>query len=271
MPSPLTFGKNRALLRSTIYPANIAGLVTWWRTDTPGVFFQDSALTTPAVANGDPIGGWLDSWTGASHLLQATAAQRPTLELPAKNGYPGVKYDAVDDVLTVAVPAALLGNSYTYIAVAKHNSATADRGLLVVGTSGGAKQFMRWRSSGGTSINMQPNVAVTPTSSFSYTGTAALAPAAYQVATMRVSFAGTTASLSGFINGVPDGSNSLGGLTSLDYGASPIVMMGATNTAGSAPLNGTILEVLFFNRALDARDRMGVERYLGAKYSVGVA
>lgn len=61
--------------------------------------WQDSARTTPATADGDPLGAVDDLSGSARHATQATAAKRPTLKLAIKNGLPVVRHDGVDDYL----------------------------------------------------------------------------------------------------------------------------------------------------------------------------
>jgi len=78
-------------------PYGIPGAVAWYKADAE--VFQDSALTTPAVLDTDPVGGWKDQ-TGLNHAqIQATTTRRPTLRLNQKNGLPIVRFDGVDDYL----------------------------------------------------------------------------------------------------------------------------------------------------------------------------
>ena len=44
---------------------------TWLHTGAG--LFQDSALTTPAVSDGDPVGGWVNQGSDVSSFLQAVA------------------------------------------------------------------------------------------------------------------------------------------------------------------------------------------------------
>lgn len=61
--------------------------------------FQDSTLTTPAVADGDPVGGWQDRSAFLRNLQQTTAASRLTLKLAIQNGLPVIRNDGVDDCI----------------------------------------------------------------------------------------------------------------------------------------------------------------------------
>jgi lysophospholipase L1-like esterase len=69
----------------------MADLSAYWQNGT-GIY-QDSAGTTPATADGDPVGRWEDQ-IGGFHLTQATEAQRAllTAETPYK-AQPGVTFE----------------------------------------------------------------------------------------------------------------------------------------------------------------------------------
>ena len=83
MPNPLRF--RRALMGgATFTPASLPGLILWVKTDAG--LFQDSAFTTPATADTDPVGGWRDQSGQGNHLTQTTAGSRPTLKLAIQNG-----------------------------------------------------------------------------------------------------------------------------------------------------------------------------------------
>lgn len=61
--------------------------------------YEDSAKTTPAADDADPVGCWADLSGNANDFLQATAGKRPTLQLNEINGYPVIQFDGSDDIL----------------------------------------------------------------------------------------------------------------------------------------------------------------------------
>lgn len=78
-------------------PAALPSLAAWYTAD-PAYLFQErtgASATTPAAADGDPVGTWLDRSGNARHLTAATDAKRPTLKLVSGRWY--VRIDAVDD------------------------------------------------------------------------------------------------------------------------------------------------------------------------------
>lgn len=87
-----------------------------------GPFWQDSARTTPAVADGDPIGAWDDTSGNNRHALQATAGKRPLLKLGIVNGKPVVRFDGTDDTLVSTIVAAA---AQTVVLVTKKRSAVS--------------------------------------------------------------------------------------------------------------------------------------------------
>lgn len=87
-------------MRPGFSPGSLPGLQLWLRADT-GVF-QDPGLGTPALAAGDPVGGWRDQSGRGHHALQAAAASRPTLAPDAAGGRPALRFDGVDDWMRAA-------------------------------------------------------------------------------------------------------------------------------------------------------------------------
>ena len=84
----------------TFTPASLPGLALWLKAD--GTRWQDSARTTPAVADSDPVGCWDDASGLGNHVKQATSTKRPSLKLGVQNGMPAVRFDGIADFLTAA-------------------------------------------------------------------------------------------------------------------------------------------------------------------------
>lgn len=80
-------------VKAYIFPA-FAEII--WHKST---FWQDSAGTTPAVANGDVIGR-ADDWSGNNrHLSQGTTADKPTLDLTSE-AFALMSFDGLSDYLS---------------------------------------------------------------------------------------------------------------------------------------------------------------------------
>lgn len=82
-------------------PLWLPGLALWLDASDPTTLYQDSALTTLAAADADPVGGWKDKSGNARHALQATSSQRPALKLAQYGVYSAIQFDGVDDILSV--------------------------------------------------------------------------------------------------------------------------------------------------------------------------
>jgi len=67
-----------------------------WHYAGSGALFQDSGLTTPATADGDPIGGSTNQGSDSHSLIQATAGNKPTLKLNILNGEAVYRCDGGD-------------------------------------------------------------------------------------------------------------------------------------------------------------------------------
>src|SRR6266566_4353976 len=74
-------------------PGNIpqsTNLQGWWRADSNT--FQTSGLTTTAVADGDPVGGWVDISGASVAALQGITSRRGTLRLGAIGGKNAIQF-----------------------------------------------------------------------------------------------------------------------------------------------------------------------------------
>lgn len=112
-------------------PTDIAGLKAWFKAD--GTLYQDSARTTLAAADADPVGSWSDGSGQNNHASQATAGSRPLLKLGILNGRPVIRFDGANDRLQTAAFGAALAQPNTVFVVAKR-------------TGGGAEAFLDGRT-----------------------------------------------------------------------------------------------------------------------------
>lgn len=112
-------------------PNQIAGLSLWLDAADASTLFQDSALTTPAVADAAPVGGWKDKSGGGFNALQATAGFRPLLKKAVQNGRDVLRFDGVDDFLATLTLG--LSQPNTIYVVAKQTSKVANNARMVVG------------------------------------------------------------------------------------------------------------------------------------------
>lgn len=212
------------LARSSAFSPLSLSPVLWLKAD--GVVWQDSARTTLATADGDPVGAWDDASGNGNHVLQATASKRPLLKTSGGatgTGSKRVLFDGVDDFLQLL--SLNLGTSWM---------------ICLLTTRGGAEDyFFGAKAGGGGSL-------IT-----GYSG-----DAEYYGSPPRLVIAATNAIPSGF-HSVCVGANSGGHTTRLDGAAGPSDAAAAADLDGgvtvgadretAAPLSGSISEVIAFS------------------------
>ncbi len=102
---------------------NLPGLTTWLKAD--GTLWQLSSLSTPAVADGDPVGAWVPSGGTAGNWLQATAGNRFTLKTNIRGTLPALRM-VPNQTLALASAITAIGDFSLFVAgaIATSNSHT---------------------------------------------------------------------------------------------------------------------------------------------------
>jgi len=98
-------GLSEFRLNSPWNPTKLAGLQFWVDASDALTLYTDSTLTTLAVADGDPIGGWKDKSGNSRNALQTDGTKKPLLKLAIQNGRNVVRFDGVNDRLTLSATA----------------------------------------------------------------------------------------------------------------------------------------------------------------------
>lgn len=135
-PGPAAARRLAAAVAAPFSPLSIPGLLLWLKAD--GVLWQDSARTTPATLDGDPVGGMDDASGNGRHVTQATSTKRPTLRLAVQNGRPVARFDGVDDNLRAAFT---LNQPHTRFAVLLNRSSQVGNNLLLDGATNDSAYF----------------------------------------------------------------------------------------------------------------------------------
>lgn len=118
---------------SSFLPTQYAGLALWLDADDPATTYQDSAGTTPAVSDADPVGLWQDRSGNGRHLSTTTDAERFTLRTGVQNGRRVLRSDGVDDSLAFT-PFAQALPCYLYGVISNTGGSSGYR--LLLGRSG---------------------------------------------------------------------------------------------------------------------------------------
>lgn len=251
MPSPLTIGTNKALLGATAFtPRALAGLTLWLRSDQGT--YQDSALTTVATADTNPVGGWTDLSGKGRNFLQATAGLRPILKLNIINNRSVIRFDGVDDFLSATIPASA---AVTIWLVVQKRSAPAV----------GAQSALSF----GAATNTLETISGTSATNYVWAtnqaaGATALPGVAANANLIVLQFA-SAASLNAYANG--------GSATNLDpsdgYAAATTMNLGAA-LAATQPGDFDIAEIVVVGRSLLANELRTLNLYGRSRYGIAI-
>lgn len=217
--------------------------------------YQDNGLTTPALADGDPVGGWKDQSGAGKDVLQGTTANKPVLRLGA-NGIgnrAALSHDGSNDYVASAAFAAQLNQPNTIYVVFKPASNLSSAQLYdgIAGIPARSVSFID---------------GTTPNKYSFYAGTV-------------VSEAGTTANTNAHVdccifNGASsvryvDNTQKIAGNVGTGFLTGIQIGMNVTFTPASA-YAGLIAELLIYNVAHDAATRQLIQNWLGAYYGIAM-
>lgn len=260
----------------------IAGYVSWHRSTLNT--FQDAARSVVAVADADPVGGWVDLSGFANHASQATSTKRLTLKTGVQGGRSGLLGDGVDDGLVIAANPLQTATDFTIVTVIKtgtigdylnfcgnrNNAASAVTGVTV-GTKSTVGEGLNANSivfANGTNLS-QNSVRGTPTNSIAnntaYVVTCIWTNGAGSPLQIRINgtnqtitdwnVSGQTPTLTNTWRGTDDG-----------WGiCNPSVAY------SQQPFPGHVFDQVLYPSAMSAANALILERALGSYYSITVA
>ena len=239
---------------STFTPRSISGLALWLDASDSSTLFQNSDGTVPATASSDPVGYWADKSGNGRHAVQATAGSRPTISATAQNGRRVVSNSTDQSFLRFDAP---VGTEITLLYAGKPSTransyilggATSDTGILSRFSNGGTvRDYEWWNGNGSDRV-----IIATSQASFSLIGLS------HQDA----------GAILAYVNGAQTNTK---GTASATITGTSLKILGAANTAGTAPANNEYGEFLLYNRVLTTAERQRVERYLSARWGITLA
>jgi hypothetical protein len=238
---------------SAFSPSDISGLSLWLDASDAATLFQDSAGTTPAAADSDPVGRWADKSGAGRHHTQSADAKRPALRKAAQNARDALEFDGANDCFNAAVSfqALAAGTAFFVVKIDQDPPATsAVSGLCNYGSDsnvhfpfdGDGVIYDNW----GTTAR---KTTVNPATTLAQWNVYAAASAA--------------GAWANWLNGAQlftTGTNTVG------WVAQPSCRLGA-NSAETFLLDGRIGEVVVYDSFLPAGNRQAVEAYLKAKWA----
>lgn len=251
LPTPA----GRALLTSKFSPRSIPGLQLWLLAD--GAIYQDTGFATPAVANNDPVGGWIDQSTSALNVTEST--NKPTFKTNVLNGKPVIEFDGTNDKLTNVT--GLAQGDFTVFIVARIPSVAADKACFFWGKRASAESRQFHHS--GTADSRQFIGYVADRASTSAWGNNTWS--AWSVTGSGVPTSGTaTATITHRVNGAAAGSGVTG--SALKAFTTNALYVGAD--PDGEYWSGQIAEIVAYNSVLNASQIAAVESYLNSKWAV---
>ena len=250
---------NPATPKGAFSPSSIAGLQLWLDASDSTTLFTDSAGSTPATADGDPVGYWGDKSGNTNNTTQADGTKKPLLKLATQNSKNSVRFDGSNDNLKALTGGA--DSNYTLFVVNKKLSASnvTNYMLFSMGQEVNTKRRSLWHYPDNTN------------SYIAFNGQ----NADYKVVNANLSFVQNVANIAqnkrnGQSISLAKNNNSfVTGSASATFAAhtATSIFVG-TNNAQTEAYNGEYYEILYYNALVSDSDRTLILTYLNAKWGV---
>lgn len=244
--------------RGSFSPPNIADLVAWYRADSLVSTAIDPGSLSPVVRyradtgitlNGSKVSAWADSISGGTHnLTQVTGSKQPTFNASdaAYNNQPSVAFDSASfQWLTSATWASSIAAPFSIVVIG-NDDGTAAIQQYTDAEVGGSETGIIYNNSGAYDW---------------YSGTvrhsAVVASSSPKVIAANFGTSGSIWVNSNSTNATANsGTNALTGLTL------------GNSSSGDNELNGKMVELIVFNRALTQAEVNGIQAYATTRYGI---
>lgn len=259
----MSFGTRRALLSGwrAFSPLDIAGLQLWLRADAGA--YQDAAMTTPAVLDADPVGGWADQSGNGNHVTQATAGSRPILKLAIQNGLPVVRFDGADDYMSGG-DILDFANGWTYFFAFTFKGAGQYYMIFTRSDGTASDQYEIRRSVAADALQLQSMVA-----GLEYGVSSGAIPAANTFSLQGGLMNGSNDPLSTFYsNGAANGTITFGTPGTFNHQAEPFLLAARKNSAPEFFASMDLGELLIYYAKLSSAQLARVHSYLNSRWAV---
>lgn len=245
---PVYAGTRNALRPRTIMtPADISGLAFWVAADFGT--YQDTSRTTPATADGDPLGGWVNrAPISPIHPSQSSTSNKPTLRTNVVAGKPVIRFDGSDDDLILDGLNA--GSNTTWFFVVKPSSTSP---IGIFDSAAGVGDVWRNYNSGQWDwhdAEPQFNLGLADTNAVLLEFRTRLTP------TREVVY---------HRNGTLVSVNTNADTAAMAWGT---VRLGSINGGGAGRYAGDLAEMVIYNRVLQSDEQETVRRLLKSKYGL---
>jgi hypothetical protein len=223
-------------------PAAIPNLAVW---------LEGDSIT--GVGGAEAVSTWPDQSGLARHATQGTVAKRPTFAPQAINGKPALRFDGVDDWMTIP---GLAGTTQTQTLVMVFRPITLTGATTLLGVPGSAAGGRWWYSN--------PTAPQVQRQGF-WTTTAASNPMVDTRARIEAVTIATGGSVIYYADGGPAGTVSAGDAFS---GTHPDSAIGTYGEVADRFTHGDIAAVIVYDRVLTATELRDLHSYLGTKYGI---
>jgi len=240
-------------------PISIAGLQLWLDASDSSTLFIDSAGSTAATADGDPVGYWGDKSGNTNNTTQADGTKKPLLKLATQNSKNSVRFDGSNDNLKALTGGA--DSNYTLFVVNKKLNASNlyNYMLFSMGQEVNYKRRSLWHYPDNNN------------SYIAYNGQ----NADYKSINANLSFVQNVANIAqnkrnGQAISLAKNNNSFvtgNTVLSLVAHTATSIFVGTNNNQTEA-YNGDYYEILYYNALVSDSDRTLILNYLNSKWSV---
>ena len=234
-------------------PASISGLQLWLDASDASTLFTDSAGTTPATADGDPVGCWRDKSGNGYHVTQTDGTAKPLRQNSAQNGRMAINFDGINDRLIRSSTFTLAQPFSVFIVLNNYSIVTAP----VFIDSYDNVQCVIYN---GSSFDNSGFLNLTAGASLSVKIASPTFPALIYAV-----FNGSSSKININNNSIANGNAGTNSLTGISLGN----IRGNPNpVVSSYAFNGYYCELIIYNSELNLSSTNAVSNYLNSKWSI---
>lgn len=240
-------------------PSSLGALQFWIDAVALNTLFQDAALTTPSIADGDPIGAWVDKSVNVKTVTQSTAGQRPILKLNILNGKPIIRFNKASTQFLANTSFVDFADNYTMF-------------IVLTMKIGGTTQQYAWDVSNGSILTgfwLAHDGGIAAWRAHAASANPAVNNGDLRDGVARIHSAHNTGTLLQYwLNGVSVGTIAY---TAPNPNTLNRIDIGRLVANSTYCLDGDIGEILIYNRTLTNGEHNQVGRYLSAKWGISYA
>ena len=239
------------------FPAYISGLQLWLDGSDP-LSMYDATSGGSLVAADAGVARWQDKSGNGRHVIQATSGNRPLRRTAVKNGFGCLEFDGTNDLLATSGNFPLTGNLATSVFVVYRKTAAAKGN-----TFGWGEMAFSLCAFGHYDDNTSNAIAFAGANYFVMSATSNNTWYYMTVIKSAGAVNTTTTTRRNAVSVATSGHST----ATPNVSASPFYV-GRWANYDIAPFQGNIAEIIVYDTAVSATDRVSVETYLSAKWGI---